>query len=358
MSANKTAEATPCWRAINGNLLCHGSAQSVDTVVSIPIMLVLEIGDDHDAHNTWNFPETIRPLSQEAEKTDGLIYEIVGRVFYSAQKAHFVSCFTDNGKWVFDYDDNGNGGRAIAKQGAKVKSYLAGLDSNISLPDDFITTAAVFRLRGGRKAQARFTSDQIAQSQRLHQVLKFTTSELGHLPVASIVGSNIEHLEAVDRYWRINPYTDKNSEYQLRREEENSETSRACSIETLEKLKHAHSKSSDSQELPAPVKKVRLQVNLQDLNSQPLFIPELSENQIASPFPVDCIGCGLSGDGNDMDAGIMIECDICKKWLHTACMDHWSLMRTDLEGKWACPTCQKPPVIFWDDKWSALFILC
>lgn len=339
VSVNKSAVATPCWRTIEGKCLCDGSASSLDIPVSIPIMLIVEIGDDHDTRNTWDFPINIRPLSKEAETTDGLVYNIVGRAFYSASGAHFTTRFTDNGRRVFDYDDIAGKGRAFERKGAKVKSHLAGLDSKIETPDGYITKAVVYRLRGGRKAQARFTRDQIAQSQRIHPVLEFTPSATGPVPAASITGTNIERLASVDRYWRMNPYTDKAAEYQL------LPGTVSEVVGPTGKLKHTRTLSAESEQLALPVKRARNRVDSLDLPDSPCPIPESqaitpAATETRSPMQVEkplvdeaqnspprtpwirkCWPCGARGDGYDDADSDQVQCEKCECWSHIRCLD-------------------------------------
>lgn len=85
----------------------------------------------------------------------------------------------------------------------------------------------------------------------------------------------------------------------------------------------------------------------EDIPASAPSIASFAVNRDPSPFDVDCSGCGVSGDGNDMDASETIECDSCKKWSHVQCMQHPSLMPTADSDDWTCPGCRK--IVVWDD---------
>lgn len=94
--ANPAAVPIPCWCSQDGNLLCNGVSLSLRVCISIPIMLVLEAGihisgnhSTQEATDKWNFPWTLRPATKDAADQDGVIYDIVGRVF--ASHNHFIT---------------------------------------------------------------------------------------------------------------------------------------------------------------------------------------------------------------------------------------------------------------------------
>ena len=76
-----------CWREQEGQLLCDDKRRDIQgLVVSLPIMLMLEIGESPKPP-VWNFPGTLIPLTKAMAKCDGLIYDLVGFGLHS-QKGH------------------------------------------------------------------------------------------------------------------------------------------------------------------------------------------------------------------------------------------------------------------------------
>ena len=64
------------------------------------------------------------------------------------------------------------------------------------------------------------------------------------------------------------------------------------------------------------------------------------------PREGNCEGCGQSGDGYEM--GVSKQCQLCKKWSHSKCMEHQSIISLPQEdGMWACPSCSG--IIIWTD---------
>ena len=68
-------EIDTCWHVKDSQILCPGTRKDVhDLVVSIPVILGIEVGDETAGRNRhrgakrqyWNFPETITPDSEEA----------------------------------------------------------------------------------------------------------------------------------------------------------------------------------------------------------------------------------------------------------------------------------------------------
>ena len=55
---------------------------------------------------------------------------------------------------------------------------------------------------------------------------------------------------------------------------------------------------------------------------------------------IDCVGCGTAGDGSELDRE-EIQCSICQKWSHSACMqESLELSACGEDGIWSCPLCR------------------
>lgn len=87
-----------------------------------------------------------------------------------------------------------------------------------------------------------------------------------------------------------------------------------------------------------------------------------------SPWEIDCIGCGVIGDGRDgvtftggSDSSLgTIQCDGCRRWSHGDCMVEQfaldaKLHCNDNDVSWSCPVCRGLSVWSDDDKLYVLF---
>lgn len=317
-------------------------------------MLTIELGDTHDDENIWNFPKHLWPLSQEAEQLDQVVYDIVGRAFFSDNLQHFTARFAD-GQRVFDYNDMESGGRAVLNTEAKVKTQLAGLSVNDSVPSGFRTYVVVYCLRGGTKAKAHFSQNQITLAQRIHQEVQLMDVANRHFPTASIAGSNITRLPDEDRYWVKNPHSKKTSEYEF-------------ILTPASNLKHIRSQSNESQQREALAKRVRLAEDFVDTFDDALAddaVEKRLEKRLGNlgqgawqsaftPMPpeiedmwlLNC-RCGMEGDGHALlvDAQDIIQCDICKAWSHLACQRGGEASTLRRNQKFYCDACLPPSVM-------------
>jgi hypothetical protein len=69
-------------------------------------------------------------------------------------------------------------------------------------------------------------------------------------------------------------------------------------------------------------------------------------------YAVDCEGCGDVGDWfgaeDELLEGGLIQCDSCKKYLHSACMqDPLSFSLRNNDSTWFCPSCRD--IVVWRD---------
>ncbi|KAJ7870392.1 hypothetical protein B0H13DRAFT_1896201 [Mycena leptocephala] len=113
MVIRKHVSATCCWRNIDddGAKTCSGAATILKLTLGIPVMLILEMPADWEGQkeNQWSFPDHIRPLTAGAEAMHGVVYDIVGRVLTNG--GHFKAIFTPDGKHLYSYDGDENGGK-------------------------------------------------------------------------------------------------------------------------------------------------------------------------------------------------------------------------------------------------------
>jgi hypothetical protein len=189
-----------CWRNYSDSQTNPCSGKRKDTtnlVVSLPVILILEVeaplplisGDsNYQGPPVWDFPATLFPSTQEMADDNRLIFDIVGLVLASMSQSHFVARYiSQDDSRIFEYDGKQYGDFPVLNKSAKVNTHLVG--TKIRLPVGFHVHQAVYRLRGGIKAQ-----DQFFQVRRQAYQEKFNLSiaakSVDVLPQVSYIGDN------------------------------------------------------------------------------------------------------------------------------------------------------------------------
>lgn len=345
-------ESNHCWRDVDGRHCCNGHASSLELYIGIPIMLIIELGDPEDEGNQWTFPKHLRPLSNDAETNDGLVYDVVGRVLYKHSSSHYIARFSPNGKLVYDYDSMKHGGSAVCNSDARVITHIAG--SSNTNPPGCRTWALVYHLRGGVNAQARYTQDQIAQTARIHPIIHFTSSSDGSLPTVGVTREDIVRVPDEDRFWRSNPHNTKSAEYEIKRHPEPKSSAKSS------RKRQLSPSVNDSSPLKKPSKRPRWNIvessdidagddtasseNIDVKNLDKTFDSHPNSSQ-ASEFPFTC-RCGAIGDGHllsDMEEAI--QCKQCETWSHVACQRGARASNLRSNQNFSCDTCNPPKLV-------------
>ena len=167
-----TAVDDSCWRRRNNKVLCTGARREIrNIVVSIPVILAIEIGDERigqEDQQCWDFPPTISPgTSDETDSDDEseIIYDLVGYVLINYECSHFIAryiCPNDSAT-IYTYDSLRHKGYPIVEKNATYNTHMTGRD--IILPDRFAIWEAFYHLRGGLAAQDKFYENRIEEYQ-------------------------------------------------------------------------------------------------------------------------------------------------------------------------------------------------
>jgi hypothetical protein len=94
-----------CWCVKDTQRLCTGERQDLLTiVVSLPVMLVIELGDESLSGSNvtnandmiWDFPKTLSSSREQATDEENVTYDLVGLALIhpSTSTAHFTTCYT------------------------------------------------------------------------------------------------------------------------------------------------------------------------------------------------------------------------------------------------------------------------
>ncbi|KAH7875730.1 uncharacterized protein C8R40DRAFT_1250870 [Lentinula edodes] len=235
-NVNHSPQALPtCWRARDGESWCKGSQTDVKFILSLPVVLILEEEECTTSTEFWNFPALLQPYKSGELAT--VTYDIVGRIFYSRSKNHYISRFLDeDGKTVWTYDDMAHGGCPYVEPGATAGTHLTGSSSTLKLPSDFIGAFAIYHLRNGTSTQEAIYTSQLAVARRVHHMMVEPDSLRHHVPKIWLSRVKFAQLTPHDLTWLKNPFRLDTLDYQETTESSVSpqEQDQMHSVETLD----------------------------------------------------------------------------------------------------------------------------
>ena len=293
-----------CWRVKEGEIWCPGKRQDMQNmVVSIPVILAIEIGDESVGSNrhlvserqNWDFPPTISPDSQKAARIFGVIYDLVGFVLINTEGTHFTARYSShNQKIIYTYNSLAHKGYPLEEQAASFQTHIAGPTSNIKLPKGFTIWQAYYRLRGGLKAQKKFFEIRTKEyTSKYH--LYFSEETLDNLSSVSYHHQGQYEMPAKDRNWMKHP-------------------ERAGTTEYISIKGHTSTLTAAADDGPESEEETVQSVPLVPIPTSPDSLPD-------SEFDLNC-RCGVTGNGNvvyHQEDGEVVQCNECRDWSHICC---------------------------------------
>ncbi|KAJ3903467.1 hypothetical protein F5879DRAFT_147757, partial [Lentinula edodes] len=329
-NVNHSPQALPtCWRARDGESWCKGSQTDVKFILSLPVVLILEEEECTASTEFWNFPALLQPYKSGELAT--VTYDIVGRIFYSRSKNHYISRFLDeDGKTVWTYDDMAHGGCPYVEPGATAGTHLIGSSSTLKLPSDFIGAFAIYHLRNGTSTQEAIYTSQLAVARRVHHMMVEPDSLRHHVPKIWLSRVKFAQLTPHDLTWLKNPFRLDTLDYQETTEssgtiripprstlsyQPNHESSPFLSSPTSKNLLEPNSVSPQEQDQMHSVETLDHGLNVD------LIEEYLQEG--TSDFQFMC-RCGITTTNETLvvhnsSTGDIIQCDNCDIWSHIAC---------------------------------------
>ena len=186
-----------CWRQNEAKKLCSG--KRVDTrglVLAIPNLLILSVCETQES-GSWDFPESLIPLTKKLASKVGLIYDLVGFGLHSPVASHFKAQYVlQSHSAVFCYDGMENNGYTMQAH-PDPKSSTLDSHSKELFPPGYNPLTAVYHLRGSSMAQDTFFKA------RQNEFLKRFQLE-PELPKCSYTGDLVE-LSQNKRHWIKKP---------------------------------------------------------------------------------------------------------------------------------------------------------
>ena len=327
ISSNPVPVQTTCWRCSGGKGTCNGAASFANIKLSIPIILIIEVGVlIHENNATqedisqWEYPQTLLPDTNSAAKEDGLIYDIVGRAFTNG--GHFIARYTSNSR-IFNYNGMQHDGFSQRDKKAKVSTHICG--SDVPRPSGYHTNSVVYHLRGGAVAQQRFYRDRIHAIQRIHQISIYPL-DISSPAKVSFTKPGTLPMPDRDRYWLKNPYKSTLTEYI----QSGIVPPTTTALEKLDKEIFGHDPKDSKAMVSADGLENNLAIPLPQTQSNAVrkrvrfwqtILSDSEDSAVAdkSDFEFSC-RCGARGDGHSLSNGEnCVQCEACEKWSHVAC---------------------------------------
>lgn len=240
-----------CYRILEGEQMCDGQHTSMRFYLSLPIVLILELGEPEAKDNMWNFPAVLPLTRRKRQKrtsvtddsdgissgsevagttdssgsahresdTSEMVYDFVGRVLVGDQ--HFVARYSTvstptvpdvgnshtprrNGIWTYNDMEDNCSGFPFREPHARVDTHLYG--SGIEAPHGKATHSVVYHLRGGTGTQKKFFERQCTELKHIHKILVHTPPDSdplqNHIPTLSLNMSTVSMLRTSDIFWR------------------------------------------------------------------------------------------------------------------------------------------------------------
>jgi hypothetical protein len=349
-------EKATCWRQWDSNPFCNGAARAKEYILSLPIVLVLEVGDS--LGSSWKVPATLLPLGSKYA-TQGVKYVLAAEIYtnYTVElgsSSHFIARYvTPDGTRIFDYDGMQHDRHAKHRRGAKPLGWMSGQSNKLrDLPTGYRLVAIVYDLEGGIKGQQVFSAARRKAAPWGLQLENSTTNQL--FPwLAKLVQPHLRQMSGEERErWASRRRQSEAREYVMNnsapqqplQNDKVTDTGRFQPVFVeldndgdTQSSKHADRDSIDdlileTLESTAPTQPKRQQ-RVTSLTSS-------DSSDSTTSCPVNCYGCGEISDGDDRPDEV--QCSSCGFWSHLNCQpEHGKIDWNDPQVTFTCQGCRK-----------------
>lgn len=330
-------ETATCWRQWNSKAFCNGAAQAKQYILSIPVVLIVELGDS--LGRSWNIPSSLLPLGTKfGAPGKGVKYNIVANIYtnHTAElgaSSHFIARYiTPDGAKIFDYDGMRYHGHAKHSPGAKVLGWLSGPSANLSnIPAGYKLIAVAYTLEGGENAQKIFRT-QRQKTAPWGLQLDSDASDQPFARFAHLVQPHLNKMTDTERTDWTSPRRQAEAVEYQRDQAAGARRSSGDKVTDTGNFRHEFVSLDDSDEemasnnaadhdsvdeaildalgLNAPTQSKRKR-----LGSATFTNSDSSDS--TTPCPINCYGCGEISDGDN--GSNQVQCERCRFWSHFAC---------------------------------------
>ncbi|KAF8174426.1 hypothetical protein K438DRAFT_2023131 [Mycena galopus ATCC 62051] len=294
-------ESATCWQQRDSNPFCIGDAQSKEYILSIPAVLIIDLGDS--LGSSWTVPASLLPLGKNfsAARKGGIKYNIAGHIYTDSLTSHgsishFISRYLDsNGTKIFDYDGMRYSGHAKRTPGTKLPGWLAGPSHRLrDVPDGYRLAAIIYNLEGGEEAQQIFyTERQKAAPWGLS--LDADTNSTDFARSARLTQPHLEHEQWASKRRRGEAVEYCRTQVSGERSHEDKVTDTTKGRREYIEVKDSDDQTSldnallDTIAPVAPAQTRRLSIS---------SFTSSDSTSSATPSPINCYGCGEVSSGD------------------------------------------------------------
>ncbi|KAJ7634042.1 hypothetical protein B0H17DRAFT_1217322 [Mycena rosella] len=338
------------------------NAVAKEYILSIPVVLVLEVGDS--LGSSWKVPPNLLPLGQKFA-AKGVKYNLAAQIYtnYTAElgrSSHFIARYvTPDSANIFDYDGMKHDGHAKHRRGAKISGWLSGSSNKLSsLPTGYRLAAVVYHLEGGENGQQLFRAER---QKAAPWGLQLDANPISNQPFARFARLLQPHLRQMTgderQDWASEVRQTQAVEYQMGDSEPPEQSSRKDKVTETGRFRREFISLHDDDDQEMPNNSGVDQDSLDEviLNTVDPIAPKQrrlsgatftssDSSNSTTPCPINCYGCGEISDGDD-DLE-QVQCTSCGFWSHFACqLEDDEVDWNDPEVYFTCQGCRPRPSV-------------
>ncbi|KAJ7236626.1 hypothetical protein C8J57DRAFT_1247614 [Mycena rebaudengoi] len=348
-------ESATCWRQWDSIPSCNGAAMAKEHTLSIPVVLVLEVGDSLGSR--WKVPPSLLPLGNNLS-TKGVKYTLAAQIYtnYTTKRgksSHFIARYvTPDGARIFDYDGMEHDGHAKHRSRAKPSGWMSGPSDKLrDLHIGYRLVAVIYHLEGGVNAQNLFFEEP---RKAAPWGLRLDGDPTFPRPIAPSAQLVQPHLMQMTGHERANWTSPRRQTQSLEYQRDNAEAKEPLHTDKVTETERFQRElfvidDSDAEEQPS---KHSDQDSLDELilgTVEPTLPNQFNRHRStsassnsATPCPINCYGCGEISKGDD---GLeQVQCSSYAFWSHFRCQpENGEVDWNDPDITFTCQGCRERP---------------